>query len=86
MEADRNSSYSGLGSLTPGKRSEMMPSNSGMSGDKNWRERERERGRTHILNLLLAVFFYHCDVSSIPTRNSAEVLLEGLQLYSTQPG
>ena len=40
LAASRNSPYSGSGSLTPGKRSEMMPSKRGTSGERNWRERE----------------------------------------------
>lgn len=35
LVASRNSSYSGLGSLTPGNRSEMIPSKRGTSGDRN---------------------------------------------------
>ncbi len=38
LAASSNSSYSGLGSLTPGNKSDIIPSNSGTSGDKNWRE------------------------------------------------
>ena len=59
LAAPRNSSYSGSGSLTPGKRSEMMPSKRGTSGERNWsggeREREggRERGRERALALII---------------------------------
>ena len=37
LVASKNSSYSGFGSFTPGKRSDMIPSNRGMSGDKNYK-------------------------------------------------
>ena len=41
FDAVMNSSYSGSGSLTPGNRSDMIPSNNGISWDRNYTEGRR---------------------------------------------
>ena len=60
LPASRNSPYSGSGSLTPGNRSEMIPSKRGTSGERNWRE-EREKENKALVVILYVdrtVLFY----------------------------